>query len=70
MHSPNVDLAALLRSAMNRAQLVEGGATATLLLKAQVPLAVVRRILGHASPTVAAGVYGHLDVEDMRAGLE
>jgi integrase len=44
--------------------------TATLLLKARVPLAVVQRILGHSSPTVTAGVYGHLDVEDMRAGLE
>jgi integrase len=116
MHSPNVDLPALLRSAMNRAQLVEGWAhkcrrcghvehsassevrrcskagcgftlwpspkprairfhdlrhtTATLLLKARVPLAVVQRILGHSSPTITAGVYGHLDVEDMRAGLE
>ncbi|MHA7630836.1 tyrosine-type recombinase/integrase [Corallococcus sp. M7] len=44
--------------------------TATLLLKARGPLAVVQRILGHSSPTVTAGVYGHLDVEDMRAGLE
>ena len=44
--------------------------TATLLLKARVPLAVVQRILGHSSPTITAGVYGHLDVEDMRAGLE
>ncbi len=116
MHSPNVDLAALLRSALNRAQLVEGWAhkcrrcghvehsassevrrcsktgcgytlwpspkprtirfhdlrhtTATLLLKARVPLAVVQRILGHSSPTITAGVYGHLDVDDMRAGLE
>ena len=44
--------------------------TVTLLLKARVPLAVVQRILGHSSSTVTAGVYGHLDVEDMRAGLE
>ena len=44
--------------------------TATLLLKARVPMAVVQRILGHSSPTITAGVYGHLDVEDMRAGLE
>ena len=44
--------------------------TATLLLKARVPLAVVQRILGHSSPTITAGVYGHLDVDDMRAGLE
>jgi len=44
--------------------------TATPLLKARVPLAVVQRILGHSSPTITAGVYGHLDVEDMRAGLE
>ncbi len=116
MHSLNVDLAPLLRSAMSRAQLVDGWAhkcrrcgrvehaassevrrcskagcgfmlwpspkprairfhdlrhtTATLLLKARVPLAVVQRILGHSSPTITAGVYGHLDVDDMRAGLE
>ena len=44
--------------------------TATLLLKARVPLAVVQRILGHSSPTITAGVYGHLDVDDIRAGLE
>lgn len=44
--------------------------TATLLLKARVPLAVVQRILGHSSSTITAGVYGHLDVDDMRAGLE
>jgi hypothetical protein len=36
---------------------------------ARVPLAVVQRILGHSSPTITAGVYGHLDVDDMRAGL-
>jgi predicted nucleic acid-binding Zn-ribbon protein len=111
-----VDLAALLRATLNRAQLVEGWAhkcrrcghvehaassevrrcpkqgcgftlwpspkprstrfhdlrhtTATLLLKARLPLAVVQRILGQSSPTVTAGVYGHLDTEDMRAGLE
>ena len=40
--------------------------TATLLLKARVPLAVVQRILGRSSPTITARVYGHLDVEDLR----
>jgi len=44
--------------------------TATLLLKAGVPLAVVQRILGHQSPQLTADVYGHLDVADLRAGIE
>jgi integrase len=114
MQSENVDLAELLRGAMNRAGLVDGWVhkcrrcrsressddstirkcakcgftlwpspvprrirfhdlrhtTATLLLKAGVPLAVVQRILRHSSPTVTAQVYGHLDLSDMSAGLQ
>lgn len=43
--------------------------TATLLLKAGVPLATVQKILRHTDPRITSEVYGHLDVEDMRAGL-
>ena len=43
--------------------------TATLLLKAGVPLATVQRILRHTDPKITAEVYGHLDLGDMRAGL-
>jgi len=43
--------------------------TATLLLKAGVPLATVQRILRHTDPKITAEVYGHLDLDDMRAGL-
>ncbi len=43
--------------------------TATLLLKAGVPLATVQRILRHTDPKNTAEVYGHLDVGDMREGL-
>ena len=43
--------------------------TATLLLKAGVPLATVQRILRHSDPAITTEVYGHLDVEDMRKGL-
>ena len=44
--------------------------TATLLLKAGVPLATVQRVLRHSDPKLTANIYGHLEVEDMRAGLE
>lgn len=44
--------------------------TATLLLKAGVPLATVQRILRHSDPAITTEVYGHLDVEDMRKGLD
>ena len=44
--------------------------TATLLLKAGVPLATVQRILRHSDPKLTAMIYGHLEVEDMRAGLD
>jgi integrase len=43
--------------------------TATLLLKAKVPLATVQRILRHTDPKITSEVYGHLDLEDMREGL-
>ncbi len=43
--------------------------TATLLLKAGVPLATVQRILRHSDPAITTEIYGHLDVEDMRRGL-
>ena len=43
--------------------------TATLLLKAKVPLAVVQRVLRHSDPNITASVYGHLDIDDMRAGV-
>jgi len=34
-----------------------------------VPLATVQRILRHNYPKITAEVSGHLDLEDMRAGL-
>jgi hypothetical protein len=40
-----------------------------LLLKAGVPLATVQRILRHTDPRLTAMTYGHLDVGDMRSGL-
>ena len=43
--------------------------TATLLLKAKVPLAVVQRVLRHSDPNITARVYGHLDIDDMRDGV-
>jgi integrase len=43
--------------------------TATLLLKAGVPLATVQRVLRHSDPRLTAMTYGHLDVSDMRAGM-
>ncbi len=43
--------------------------TATLLLKAGVPLARVQRVLRHSDPRLTAMTYGHLDVSDMRGGL-
>ena len=43
--------------------------TATLLLKAGVPLATVQRVLRHTDPKITSEVYGHLDLEDMREGL-
>ncbi|MBZ4402218.1 tyrosine-type recombinase/integrase [Myxococcus sp. AS-1-15] len=43
--------------------------TATLLLKAGVPLATVQRILRHSDPAITSVIYGHLDAKDMRKGL-
>ena len=34
-----------------------------------VPLATVQRILRHSDPAITTEVYGHLDVEDMRKGI-
>src|SRR5207245_1486448 len=44
--------------------------TATLLLKAGVPLATVQRVLRHSDPNLTAGTYGHLDLDDVRSGLD
>ena len=44
--------------------------TATLLLKEGVPLATVQRVLRHTDPRLTTEIYGHLDVEDMRAGVD
>jgi integrase len=44
--------------------------TATLLLNEGVPLATVQRILRHSDPELTAETYGHLDLEDMRRGLD
>jgi integrase len=43
--------------------------TATLLLKAGVSLATVQRLLRHSDPAITSEIYGHLDVEDMRAAV-
>lgn len=43
--------------------------TATLLLKAGVPLQFVQRILRHLDPKLTAMTYGHLDVEDQRRAM-
>jgi integrase len=43
---------------------------ATLLLQAGVSLAIVQRVLGHSSPVLTANTYGHLVVDDLRAGLD
>ncbi len=43
--------------------------TATLLLKKGVPLATVQKLLRHSDPAITSEIYGHLDLEDMRAGI-
>lgn len=43
---------------------------ATRMLRDQVPLEVVSALLGHASVTTTADIYGHLSAEDARAVLE
>ena len=42
---------------------------ATILLRAGVDIHRVQRILRHASVTTTAGTYGHLLVDDLRAGM-
>jgi excisionase family DNA binding protein len=44
--------------------------TATLLLKAGVPLATVQRLLRHSDPKLTSMIYGHLETDDLRRGLE
>ena len=44
--------------------------TATLLLKQGVSLATVQRVLRHTDPRLTSEIYGHLDVDDMRAGVD
>lgn len=44
--------------------------TATLLLKAGVSLAVVQQIMRHQDPRTTMEIYGHLDLTDMRKGME
>ncbi len=43
--------------------------TATLLLKAKVPLAVVQKVLRHTDSNITSSVYGHLDLDDMREAV-
>ncbi len=42
--------------------------TATLLLKAKVPYAIVQRIMRHRDPRLTTETYGHLEVDDMSFG--
>jgi len=42
---------------------------ATLLLQAGAGLAIVQRVLGHASPVTTANTYGHLVVDDLRRAM-
>jgi integrase len=39
------------------------------MLKAGVPLATVQRILRHTDPAITSEIYGHLDLDDMRAAV-
>jgi integrase len=43
--------------------------TATILLKKEVPLQHVQRLMRHSTPTVTANTYGHMVVEDLRGAL-
>jgi integrase/recombinase XerD len=45
-------------------------AYATRALRDGVPIEVVSKLLGHASITTTAAVYGHLTVEDARRALQ
>lgn len=44
--------------------------TGTLLVQRGVPLQVVSKLLGHSSTAVTERVYAHLDVRQLRAGLD
>jgi len=44
-------------------------ATATLPLKEGVPLAV-RKVLRHSDPKLTSEIYGHLELADVRRGME
>jgi len=44
--------------------------TATLLLREGVAPPVVSKLLRHSDPKITLGICGHLDVEDLREGLE
>jgi integrase len=44
--------------------------TATLLLKAGVPLATVQKILRHTDSRITSEIYGHLDISDMQEGMK
>ena len=44
--------------------------TATLLLKAKVPYAIVQRIMRHRDPRLTNQTYGHLEIDDMRIALD
>ena len=46
------------------------GTTATLLARAGVPLVVAQRILRHTDPRLTANIYTHVDVGDLRAGID
>lgn len=43
---------------------------ATRMLRDEVPIEVVSKLLGHADITTTAAVYGHLSAEDARTSLE
>ena len=43
---------------------------ATLMLKDGVSLAVVSKLLRHSDPKLTSEVYGHLELEDMRRGVD
>jgi integrase len=43
--------------------------TTTLLLKTGVPSAVVQKVVRHKDPRVTLQIYGHLDTEDMKMGV-
>jgi site-specific recombinase XerD len=44
--------------------------TATLLLRAGVDAHRVQRLLRHRDVRTTTGIYGHLDVEDLRTAIE